>query len=101
VNNIEIKKAVDRFRAKCPESYRDATDTELIVGILFGSGLFGSMAAKAIQRAQKAEELNKDLLAALKNLTHIQDGWQGTPNWKFDCLGVAKGLIHAAERVKV
>jgi hypothetical protein len=44
---IAIEMALEKFRAKCPDSYKGVDDSETICAILGSAGMFGSMAARA------------------------------------------------------
>lgn len=64
LNEQEINAAIMQYRNRCPDSYPDATATELICSVLWSAELFGRMAAKRNQ-------MNKELLAALKEMLFI------------------------------
>ena len=65
---IAIEMAVEKYRQKHLESYKNCSDTELICGVLASAGLFGSMAARM---KNERNELQKKIDEAVGRILKI------------------------------
>ena len=52
---IAIEMALEKFRTKCPDSYKSVDDSETICAILGSAGMYGSMAAHAMGELRRLQ----------------------------------------------
>ena len=91
-----IVNAAALYRKRCPESYTDLDDCDLLDAIARSAGSFGALAAKANQRAETAERERDIKESTIMSVVYTAGGLvEGMPTSRVNFLQRIRALVEA------